>query len=105
MTTNRINHRAHNHPNTPAARAACRKGMAIARKAINDAVAAQETTPMYRSASSRLTHRPVMDRAGNVTRIACSSRLPRGEMIESTSRVYTCNRCEGVDHKGGRGRH
>src|ERR1700755_6540 len=30
MTTNRINHTGHNHPNTPAARAACRKNVSVA---------------------------------------------------------------------------
>lgn len=44
MTTTRINHRAHDHANTLAARTACRKQMAKFRAEIADAVAAAKNT-------------------------------------------------------------
>lgn len=49
-----------------------------------------------------VTHLPVFDANGNVTRIECSKKLPKGELIERTTDRATCNRCEGVNHYGGR---
>lgn len=44
MTTTRINHRAHDHANTVAARTACRKSMAKFRAEIAEAVTAAKAT-------------------------------------------------------------
>ena len=88
MTTTRINHTGHNHPNTTSARTACRKAT---------------TAPVFHLVAvgkGKMAHAAFIGHDGAVTGTRCGAGLGRGVRKNSPLTVWTsatndvnCHRC------------
>lgn len=88
MTTTRINHTGHNHPNTTAARTACRKAI----KATVNATPIRVTV-----GKGKAVHKAVLN-GDVVVAAACGAGMQRGRRKASALRAIrtdamTCDRC------------
>jgi hypothetical protein len=88
MTTTRINHTGHNHPNTTAARTACRKAMKTP----------VELPTRVVVGNGKAIHKAVLAEDGMVIGARCGAGLQRGVRKASSYRAIktdamTCDRC------------
>lgn len=100
MTTTRINHTGHNHPNTTAARTACRKAM--------KATATKPSHPLAQVGRGKVVHTAELY-DGRVIGVWCGAGLGRGvkknspiyRLADGTIEDVTCGTCRshyGVAH-------
>lgn len=93
MTTTRINHTGHNHPNTTAARTLCRK-------AFRTETVPSITVPLATVGNGKASHVAELDN-GQVIGVRCGAGLGRGVRGNSTFRFMdlgaiedvTCTKC------------
>jgi hypothetical protein len=100
MTTTRINHTGHNHPNTTAARTACRKAL--------KATATKATLPLAKVGKGNAQHwAELWD--GKLSSVRCGAGLGRGvkknspliRLEDGTIDDVTCTKCKsfyGIAH-------
>ena len=92
MNETRINHTGHNHPATPAGRAACRRSVTTPSSVLDDMSDDRDVTSNVRMSGSSVVHAGGWNDVGNAI-VVCTGGAPKNMGYALVDDAPTCKNC------------